>query len=537
MKQREKARGLAARREQRRDARMLDAQRSLRLAVERADTLIDESLALLTKLVAVEQTMERASLIGSAYNAAPWSTAQPEGAGRMQQGPPADEQSAIGTRRSWVRRAAHPTSSTRSRIASPPKSRSTPASRDGAAWIGKPAKILRASLKAKSEDPDFWSVVGEAELDQYDALAQKKLASASTKLNRAYQDLHKRVTATRMWASVYDTACLVLPNYASRTTGKERAAANDLLAQLRTFALPGGGSIDGERDCEWTACGHDPRGREHDDGPRSRVGPTATGSGGSIASTCAVTLSVLDAVAGDDVSRSDIPREARLSCLRICISTRWRRAIANPRAAPGGLAAVVRMPRRARHPCDPICVGRHECAHQPRPPSGIVATCLAVGGAPEQGSERYNDFTSVNDLLEAVEAQIKSEFSTGVVGLIDAAGGEADDAVAMWKVRAARETAWTNAEVMWALKATPTLQRRILFAPGRAHRASPAAAAGAGVLARRSANGLIRSVLGQALSTITATVATERGHRIVDISPCPVEVAERTVINQGVPGD
>ena len=41
-----------------------------------------------------------------------------------------------------------------------------------------------------------------------------------------------------MWASVYDTACLVLPNYASRATGKERTAANELLAQLRGFAHP-----------------------------------------------------------------------------------------------------------------------------------------------------------------------------------------------------------------------------------------------------------------------------------------------------------
>jgi len=46
------------------------------------------------------------------------------------------------------------------------------------------------------------------------------------------------VTATRMWGSVYDTACLVLPNYASRTGGKERQAANELLAQLRKFAHP-----------------------------------------------------------------------------------------------------------------------------------------------------------------------------------------------------------------------------------------------------------------------------------------------------------
>jgi hypothetical protein len=101
------------------------------------------------------------------------------------------------------------------------------------------ADILRKSLRARSAtDPDFWSVVGETELDQYEALAAHKLAPARKQLSRAYEDLHKRVTATRMWASVYDTACLVLPNYAARATGKERAAANELLEQLRSFAHP-----------------------------------------------------------------------------------------------------------------------------------------------------------------------------------------------------------------------------------------------------------------------------------------------------------
>ena len=100
-------------------------------------------------------------------------------------------------------------------------------------------RVLRKSLQAKSAtDPDFWSVVGETEIDQYEALAGRRLAAARKQLEKAYEDLHKRVTATRMWASVYDTACLVLPNYASRATGKERAAANELLAQLRTFAHP-----------------------------------------------------------------------------------------------------------------------------------------------------------------------------------------------------------------------------------------------------------------------------------------------------------
>ena len=101
------------------------------------------------------------------------------------------------------------------------------------------AGALRKSLRTKSAtDPDFWSVVGEIELDLYEALAGQKLSSARGKLEKANEDLHKRVASTRMWASVYDTACLVLPNYASRATGKERSAANELLAQLRRFAHP-----------------------------------------------------------------------------------------------------------------------------------------------------------------------------------------------------------------------------------------------------------------------------------------------------------
>ena len=91
-------------------------------------------------------------------------------------------------------------------------------------------------------------------------------------------------------------------------------------------------------------------------------------------------------------------------------------------------------------------------------PEGIVATYLATDGAPVPSGARYDDFRKVNDLLEDVEAQIKVEFSTGIVAVVDAAGGEADDAVAMWKVRAAREAAWTNAEVLWALRAAPALR-------------------------------------------------------------------------------
>ena len=90
-------------------------------------------------------------------------------------------------------------------------------------------------------------------------------------------------------------------------------------------------------------------------------------------------------------------------------------------------------------------------------PRSIVSTYLSSGGAPLVRDARYEDFGRVNDLLEAVETQIKKDFSTGLVAVVDAAAGTTDDAVAMWKVRAAREAAWTNAEVLWTLRATPHL--------------------------------------------------------------------------------
>jgi tetratricopeptide (TPR) repeat protein len=214
-----------------------DAERSLRQAVGRADTLIEESIALLTKLIAVRQTMERASLIGSAYkrralvNGAAGRRARVQQALRQMKAAYVDAR-AVGEK-SGSSDLYYPASNCLAADVA------LNAGTRGWNMDRETVKILRKSLQDKSTaDPDFWSVVGETELDQFEALARRKLAPARRQLEKAYEDLHKRVTATRMWGSVYDTACLVLPNYASRATGKERAAANELLAQLRRFAHP-----------------------------------------------------------------------------------------------------------------------------------------------------------------------------------------------------------------------------------------------------------------------------------------------------------
>jgi hypothetical protein len=91
-------------------------------------------------------------------------------------------------------------------------------------------------------------------------------------------------------------------------------------------------------------------------------------------------------------------------------------------------------------------------------PQGIVEVFEALGGDPTSDHVRRQDFDSVNELLERVEGEVKAEFSVGLVGVVDRAGGRVDDVVAMWNVCTARAAAWTNAEVLWTLRLTPRIR-------------------------------------------------------------------------------
>jgi hypothetical protein len=77
---------------------------------------------------------------------------------------------------------------------------------------------------------------------------------------------------------------------------------------------------------------------------------------------------------------------------------------------------------------------------------------------PSREGQRYRDFQRVNDVLERVEIELQPVLSTGVVAAIDVALGDLDTILAMWKVRHARDTAWTNGEVVWHLRAAPHLR-------------------------------------------------------------------------------
>jgi hypothetical protein len=88
----------------------------------------------------------------------------------------------------------------------------------------------------------------------------------------------------------------------------------------------------------------------------------------------------------------------------------------------------------------------------------LVETWEALDLGPDRTGVAFRDFTLVNELLERTEAQVKAEFATDALGHVDRSLGDVDDAVAIWKVSRARETAWANAEALWALRGVPDVR-------------------------------------------------------------------------------
>ena len=186
--------------------------RTLGPIVQRADELIDRSLGLLQKFIDVEATMERLSLIGSAYKRSALIAAAADKQDRVEQ--------ALKEMKSAYRRAQQFGETHGSDEVYYPAANCLVA--DVAADAGKrrftldpkTVAVVRTSLASRNEaDSDFWSVAGLIELDQYEALASGALASAFPLLGKAYQDL-TRVCSRRKCGC----RCTTMPPLSSRST-------------------------------------------------------------------------------------------------------------------------------------------------------------------------------------------------------------------------------------------------------------------------------------------------------------------------------
>lgn len=89
----------------------------------------------------------------------------------------------------------------------------------------------------------------------------------------------------------------------------------------------------------------------------------------------------------------------------------------------------------------------------------IVRTGQELNVEPRRETPEHRDFEHVNAILEIVEAEVLPVIATGIVGVIDESLGRLDNILALWGVRGARETAWFNAELLWAVRNNPLLRR------------------------------------------------------------------------------
>ena len=107
----------------------------------------------------------------------------------------------------------------------------------------------------------------------------------------------------------------------------------------------------------------------------------------------------------------------------------------------------------------------------------VVDTCRQENMSLERGTPFANDFLIVNEILEETEHASTPILLTGMLGTLERSLGKVDNALAMWSVKHARDSAWTNAEVLWSLR-----NNEILFSNFAATLDGMAGFAGRGLL-------------------------------------------------------
>ena len=84
-------------------------------------------------------------------------------------------------------------------------------------------------------------------------------------------------------------------------------------------------------------------------------------------------------------------------------------------------------------------------------PEAIVATCKATHTVPLHGTPQYADYTSINSTLDTLIEAARKTLHVRLPGDPLPPVSQIEDVIAAWKVGAARETAWVNAEALWNL--------------------------------------------------------------------------------------
>ncbi len=102
------------------------------------------------------------------------------------------------------------------------------------------AELRQALVSKTQDDPDFWSVVGLTELRMFEALASARLHEEQTAIGAEFAALRDRVSAAGMWDSVFKQMEFLRQYAMAGSPAGERAAADAILRVLQEFAGAGG---------------------------------------------------------------------------------------------------------------------------------------------------------------------------------------------------------------------------------------------------------------------------------------------------------
>ena len=96
-------------------------------------------------------------------------------------------------------------------------------------------------------------------------------------------------------------------------------------------------------------------------------------------------------------------------------------------------------------------------------PLALVQTGKDLQIPPDRNSPEYSDFDKVNSILNEVMPEILKDLATGIIGEVAQDTGTIGRLLAMWSMKTARETAWTNAELLWGLQDLPSLSEDFML--------------------------------------------------------------------------
>ena len=87
-------------------------------------------------------------------------------------------------------------------------------------------------------------------------------------------------------------------------------------------------------------------------------------------------------------------------------------------------------------------------------PVAMVSTCSALATAPD-ASPHYADYQKVDQLLDAAEQSVRQSFESAPELAVDRHLSAVATLIGNWSINSARDLAWTNCLLLWAVRDEP----------------------------------------------------------------------------------